>query len=149
MTTPGTVRRLTADDLPEFRRMRRALWPSAEESEADELLGRAAGEYVVFVAERDGGGLAGFAEVGTRNYAEGCTSSPVAYLEGIWVDSDRRRDSVGVALVDVALAWAQEYGFQDSASDCALDNDVSYAFHRALGFAEVDRIVCFKRSVTE
>jgi len=66
-----------------------------------------------------------------------------------WVDSDRRRDSVSVALVDVALAWAQEYGFQDFASDCALDNDVSYAFHRALGFAEVDRIVCFKRSVTE
>jgi predicted GNAT superfamily acetyltransferase len=45
------------------------------------------------------------------------------------------------------LAWAQEYGFQDFASDCALDNDVSYAFHRALGFAEVDRIVCFKRRI--
>jgi len=147
MSRGHEIRRLAESDLEEFRRMRRALWPSTEDAEADELLSREAREYVVFVAERGGGGLAGFAEVGTRNYAEGCKSSPVAYLEGIWVDPDRRRSSIGADLVDAGLAWAREYGFRDFASDCELDNDVSYAFHRAIGFAEVDRVICFQRDV--
>jgi aminoglycoside 6'-N-acetyltransferase I len=37
---------------------------------------------ITFVVESTGEGLCGFIEVSLRNYAEGCTTTPVAYIEG-------------------------------------------------------------------
>ena len=39
--------------------------------------------------------------------------------------------------------WARGHGFRALASDAELDNQVSVAAHGALGFEEVDRVVCF------
>ncbi len=89
----------------------------------------------------------GFVELGTRNYAEGCETSPVGYLEGIWADPDVRRAGLARELAERVLAWAAEHGYRDFGSDCALGNEISYAFHRAIGFEETDRIICFRREV--
>ena len=40
-----------------------------------------ADRIAILAAERPEGGLCGFIEVGSRNYAEGCESSPVPYIE--------------------------------------------------------------------
>lgn len=97
-------------DRGEFTRMRRALWSDSTADEAEEVLGRAPTRYLVVVAEEPGGGLCGFAEAGLRDYAEGCLSSPVAYLEGIWVDPEHRRSRVGAALVKWVESWAGTLG---------------------------------------
>lgn len=80
------VREYEAEDLAEWLRMRRALWPDiayADET-ADAAAWLATPGTVVLVAVRPGGPrLAGFAELGTREYADGCETSPVAYLEGV------------------------------------------------------------------
>ena len=91
----------------------------------------------------------GFCEVGARTYAEGCTTSPVGYVEGIWVEPAARRARVGRALAAAAEAWTRRRGLREIASDCALDNEVSRAFHIALGFAEVERIICFRKALDE
>ncbi len=129
--------------------MRGALWDAEAAAEAAELLAGSTDDYAVLVVDRPEGGLGAFAEVGKRSYAEGCSTSPVGYLEGIWVDPDWRRTSVGRTLVDAALQWARGQGLSEFASDCALDNDVSYAFHRALGFVETDRVICFARPIPD
>ena len=75
-------RREPGDDA-EWLRMRSALWPDATELEhqADMAQWAARPEAAVFVAVRPGGEKrAGFAEVGTRSYADGCETSPVGYL---------------------------------------------------------------------
>ena len=81
--------------------------------------------------------------VGTRKYAEGCTSSPVAYLEEWLVDADVRRQGVGRLLIAAAEAWAVANGYTELASDTTLDNEISLASHLALGFTEVERQINF------
>ena len=69
------------------------------------------------------------------------------YVEGWWVDADARRQGVGAALVRAAEAWSRERGFTEMASDVLLDNDGSHAAHRALGFAEVERVVLYRKAL--
>ena len=115
------IREAVSDDLPEWARMRRTLWPDETEPGEHELEIRAffaePGDAVTFVAERPSGGLAGFIEIDLRSWAEGCQSRPVPYIEGWYVDEDARRQGVGGALVRSAEAWARKAGFQEMASD--------------------------------
>ncbi len=148
MKTLPAVRPVETGDRAEWLRMRRSLWPdSADEhaAEIERVLSGADRSLHVLVAEREGAGLLGFLEVGTRSHAEGCTTSPVAYLEGWWVDPDARRAGVGAALVAAAEGWARARGLREIASDAELSNAGSHAAHRALGYTEVDRIVCFRK----
>jgi aminoglycoside 6'-N-acetyltransferase I len=89
----------------------------------------------------------GFAELSLRSIAEGCHSSPVAYLEGWFVEESERRRGVGAALLRAAEEWARAQACSEFASDTEIDNGVSIAAHRALGFEEVDRIVCFRKDL--
>jgi len=128
--------------------MRTALWPDDHEAEVDAFLAGAGPHLAVFVAERsdpETGRLYGFAEVGLRGYAEGCLSTPVGYLEGIWVDADARGRGIGRALVMYCERWAIEHGCVEFASDAVIDNAASHAFHRAIGFEEAVRLVCYRR----
>lgn len=145
---PSPIRIAEPQDRAELVRMRTALWPDSTASEVETLLERPRQDYLVLVAPRSSG-LCGFAEVGQRPYAGGCHSSPVAYLEGIWVDPDVRGSGVGRALVRAAEAWAVARGHTELASDTLIDNDPSIAFHRAIGFREIERIVCFRKVLRE
>ena len=89
----------------------------------------------------------GFAEVGTRSLADGCETSPVAYLEGWYVDADMRRQGVGTALIRAAEAWAREKGLNEFASDAELENIESQQAHVALGFHEVERVVLYLKTL--
>lgn len=115
-------------------------WFDAEKCGGTPLVGVA-----VLVADRGNGGLAGFVEIGSRNYAEGCTTKPVAYLEGWYVDPDARLTGLGASLIQAAETWALQHGFSEMASDTELGNDVSLQAHTALGFEEVERQICFRK----
>lgn len=143
------VRAATPADRAGVARMRHALWPDSTEPEVDEVLSWSPAYGVILVAEAAAGDPVGYAEVRLRDYAEGCVSAPVGYLEGIWVDPSARRAGVAAALVDAGTAWAGERGCTEFASDCALDNGASESWHRAIGFEEVDRAIHFKREIGE
>ncbi|HEX8851962.1 MAG TPA: GNAT family N-acetyltransferase, partial [Pyrinomonadaceae bacterium] len=91
--------------------------------------------------------VVGFAELSVRSYAEGCDSGRVAYLEGWFVESTHRGRGVGRALVAAAEDWGRTLGCTEFASDTELDNRSSAAAHVALGFEEVDRIICFRKTL--
>ncbi|HXI11762.1 MAG TPA: aminoglycoside 6'-N-acetyltransferase [Thermoanaerobaculia bacterium] len=144
------VRPYIGSDNEEWVRMRRALWPElAAETEAEDAAAwLARPDTHVLVAERpDGSGLSGFAEVAARPYADGCETSPVAYLEGWYVDADERRTGVGAALLRAAEVWARRQGYTEMASDALLENVVSQQAHEALGFAEVERAVKYRKGL--
>ena len=93
--------------------------------------------------------MIGFAEAALRHdYVNGCETSPVAFLEGLYVAPEHRRRGVARALVAAVEAWAHERGVSEFASDALLDNIESHAFHRAIGFTETERVVYFRRLLT-
>ena len=123
--------------------MRSALWPDESLADMEEWLRRP--DTVVLVADAGGARLAGFAEIGARSYADGCETTPVAYLEGWWVDEDFRRQGVGRGLIEAAEAWAREGGHAELASDAELHNVISQMAHTRLGFTEVERAVLYRK----
>lgn len=145
------VRPATAADRPEWFRLRSALWPHAVQEHArdidlylTDLEGRNAGRGLV-AQHPSGRGLCGFLEIRLRDYADGCASSPVGYVEGWYVDAEFRRAGVGAALMRAAEAWARALGLSELASDTELENGLGVSAHRALDFAEVGRIVQFRK----
>jgi len=147
------VRHVTPDLREAWLHMRSALWPEGataeHESEIDAFFaGRLREPLAVLIATGDAGEALGFAELSIRPYAEGCETDRVAYLEGWYVIPGARRTGVGRALVEAAEAWAIERGCQEFASDTLLDNHVGAEAHRALGFEEVERIRCYRKTLT-
>lgn len=90
----------------------------------------------------------GFAQCGLRHdYVEGTNSSPVGYLEGIFVAEEYRKKGVARELLEGCQAWAKEQGCKEFASDCELSNETSLNFHLKLGFQEANRIICFTKKL--
>ena len=142
MSDDFQIRPARPDDHPEWIRLRTALFPDSAESEASRYQ-----HNEVWVAETAGGSLGGFIEVGWRNYAEKCATTPVAYIEAWYVEPQLRRRGIGKALVQAAEDWARSRNFREIASDTELGNDLSVAAHQALGYEETERLVCFRKEL--
>ena len=82
-----------------------------------------------------------------RDYVEGTESSPVGYLEGIFVSEGYRKQGYAAELLSDCEAWAKEKGCTEFASDCEFENADSVRFHMSMGFEEVNRIICFRKDL--
>ena len=90
----------------------------------------------------------GFAQCGLRtDYVEGTETSPVGYLEGIFVKEQYRKNGYAKELLRACEMWAKDMGCTEFASDCELENMGSLSFHIAMGFREANRIICFKKKL--
>ena len=78
-----------------------------------------------------------------RDYVEGTYSSPVGYIEGIYVEPEFRNLGIARELTEFAKAWSKQKGCTELASDCYLSNNDSRKFHNAVGFEEAGVIVHF------
>jgi aminoglycoside 6'-N-acetyltransferase I len=145
-----TIRPAEGADSEAWERMRRALWPHGAEDHAPEIAAYfrlRPEDEACLVAEAPEGELVGFVEVRLRPWAEGCRTSPVGYLEGVYVRSRVRREGVGRRLVAAAERWARARECVEMASDHPVGDDAGGAFHAALGYAEADRIVCLRKDL--
>ncbi|MBB3287844.1 MULTISPECIES: aminoglycoside 6'-N-acetyltransferase [Rhizobium] len=128
--------------------LRAALWPGhSVEHHRAELAQFCSNENgIAFVAIDAAGHITGFAEATLRHdYVNGCETSPVLFLEGIYVRPENRREGVAQALCEAVAAWGREAGCTEFASDALIDNLASHAFHAALGFVETRRVVYFRK----
>lgn len=141
------VREMMPEDKAAWRDMRAALF-GEDPSLLGDVEGYFAGDPMIaraFIAE-DGSPI-GFVELSLRNYAEGCASSPVPYVEGLYVAEGARRRNVGRLLMTAAEDWAKANGFTEMASDTQIENEASLSAHRAYGFSEVERIACLRKDL--
>lgn len=81
------------------------------------------------------------------DYVPGAIQSPVAFVEGIYVKPEYQKQGVGKALIQYAEQWAQAQGCVELASDALLENTASHAFHKQVGFQEVERLVAFIKPI--
>ena len=141
------IRRATEKDFPQWISMRKQLWPHAsfdELKEAEHL--SKADNFVCFFAESDTF-VAGFIELALRPYVNGCNTSPVAFIEGIWVDDKLQKRGIGNLLVMKAEEWARSLSIKELASDTRIESDHSIHAHKAWGFEETERVVYFKKDL--
>ena len=125
------------------------LWPEhqAEALEHEFALLMAENKAAFFLA-RAGELPVGFAQCALRHdYVEGTSTSPVGYLEGLYVLEEHRRGGVAAGLLSACESWARQQGCREFASDCGLDNAQSLRFHLAAGFEEANRIICFTKKL--
>ena len=150
---PIQTRPVTAEDSAAWLKLRQALWPEGASDHAFEIASYFAGRLreplQVLLAFDDAGTPVGFVELSIRSQAEGCDTDSVAYLEGWYVIPEARQQGAGRALVQAAEQWAREEGCSEFASDTLVDNEVSAAAHRALGFTEIVQIRCFRKTLIE
>ena len=90
-------------------------------------------EAATFVAARCAGAVAGFIEIGTRSFAEGCETHPVACSEASHVDANVRQRGIGRALFEAGERQARKAGLKEMGSNAMIGNEVSIAVHIALG----------------
>lgn len=142
------VRPARASDLEAWAALRADLWPDGSAAEhRDEAAGMLDDASLAnFVAAAPDGTLAGFAEAALRHdYVNGCETSPVAFVEGVYVAPEHRKSDVARTLCEAIAAWGRAQGCTELASDALEDNVQSHAFHRAVGFEETERVVYFRK----
>lgn len=132
-------------DQQDWAAMRRALWPDADNGDIVRILNEPA-RFVAFIAREADGRTIGFAEASLRHdYVNGCDTSPVGFLEGIYVLPPFRRRGVATSLVRAVEHWTLAQGASELASDALVDNVASHRMHTALGFQETERVVYFRK----
>ncbi|MBK5509009.1 aminoglycoside 6'-N-acetyltransferase [Pseudomonas sp. TH15] len=131
--------------------LRQALWPHTSEQEhrgeIDAQM-REPQRYINFIAYDAQEQPIGLAEASLRrDYVNGTDSSPVVFLEGLYVAPQQRRQGVAARLIEQVAQWGRDQGCVEMASDTDVDNLPSQGTHKALGFEETERVVFFKRSL--
>jgi aminoglycoside 6'-N-acetyltransferase I len=151
MASAIQIRPVAQDDALMWLRMRKALWPDETGDHGRTIdrffSGPRTTPAEVLLACLGSGAPIGFVELSIRPYAEGCTTDRVAFVEAWFVDAEYRRNGVGAALIAAAEEWGRASRCAELASDTRTQNEVSIAAHAAVGFEEVKRLVCFRKSL--
>lgn len=141
------VRKAEEQDIKTLAGLAVRMWKN---STIDELIQEfsqlISGENAAFFLKFEKDVPIGFAQCQLRcDYVEGTASSPVGYLEGIFIKEGYRNRGYAKELLAHCESWAKARGCLEFASDCEIDNVNSYLFHRAMNFAEANRIICFTK----
>ncbi len=141
-----TIRELRATDRDLWLGMYRQLWPEHSDTallaEIDRI--NKSSKRSAYVAENHGE-AAGFAEYALRDYANGCNSQPVPFLEGVWVDEKYRSKGIAKALVSYLEKKARMAGFSEFGSDVELSNYSSQLMHERLGFKQTEKVIYYRK----
>lgn len=88
--------------------------------------------------------LVGFIQLSIRKeYVNGSSSSPVGFIEGLYVLEELRGRGIGKELVEYVLKFTKDKGIKEVASDVLIDNILSQKFHEKMGFKETERVVYY------
>lgn len=143
------IHRCGPSDVDELASLCARLWPESSVAEhRAEVVDLHSGSRVAvtFLARDDGDVAVGFAQATVRgDFVNGCDTSPVAFLEGIYVDPAHRHAGVARALCEQVESWGRAMGCAELGSDALLDNPTGHAMHLALGFEERERVVCYRK----
>lgn len=137
------------EDIDDLAQMGIDLWP---ENDLEDL--RKDFDYIighlndrVLLAETEGQKM-GFIHMSIRkDYVEGSSSSPVGYIEGLYVKPEYRNNGAARDLYEAGAKWAKSKGCSEIGSDCTLNNKLSYDFHYKIGFEEANKIICFIKEI--
>ena len=149
MSSKTVIERCSSLDQPGWLDLRLALWSDATADEHRGYMAIALAQperflqLMIYDEQRQ---PVGFIEGSLRSdYVNGTESSPVGFVEGVYVVPSWRRKGIARQLFAAIGDWAKARGCRELASDALIDNEASQRAHRALGFRETERVVYFTR----
>lgn len=138
------VRAMQKNEISIWGALRSKLWPTCKDEENQrDFKSIYIGEgnlKIVLLAFIDDVAI-GFAEIGERSVVDGCDGTPIAYIEGWYVEPIFQKQGIGSHLIRAAIAWAKDQNYKYFASDVELDNANSQRAHESVGFCETGRVV--------
>ena len=144
------IREATINDCAEIANLAKEIWTNNLISELEKEFNESivSEKACIYVFEDEDKRIKGFAQCNLRyDYVEGTQSSPVGFLEGIFITEEYRGKGIGKLLLNAVELWAKENGCIEFACDCGINNSTSYNFHIHHGFKEVNRIICFSKKI--
>lgn len=143
------IKRAETNDLEILAKLAVMMWQNHSVNELiNEFSGIMANGKSQFFLKYENDMPIGFAQCQLRyDYVEGTSTSPVGYLEGIFVKESCRNKGYAKELLAECELWAKENRCHEFASDCEIDNINSFHFHKAMNFTEANRIICFTKTL--
>jgi aminoglycoside 6'-N-acetyltransferase I len=138
------------NDLSDWLAMALALWPYESKEDMESLFHTlyTSDNDEILIAKTDEGIAVGFANISIRkDYVEGSNSSPVGYLEGIYVRPEFRKQGIAKRFIELAEDWSHKRGCTELGSDTEIENTESRNFHRHIGFTGESHIVHFIKKI--
>lgn len=142
------IRKATPADCHVLAALACRMWEADEADLTAEFAEMTASDSTACFLTVDGDEAVGFAQCSLRHdYVEGCETSPVGFLEGVYVDEMHRHSGMARALLAACEDWARSKGCTEFASDCEIDNHDSLAWHMKAGFQEMGRTIWFAKKL--
>ncbi len=141
--------RATEASLNDWVSMGFQLWPDSTKDELRDvfldILKSDKEEGLLYYLDNE---YVGFINISIRSdYVNGSTTSPVGYVEGIYVKPEYRNRNIARDLIRAGEIWASSKGCKQVGSDILVDNKNSYDFHKKVGFDEVETVICFIKDI--
>ena len=90
----------------------------------------------------------GFIHLSIRSgFVEGADTTPVGYVEGIYVKPDFRRKGVAKELYHAGLEWLKSKKCTQISGDIWINDNMCPDFYVGMGFKEVNRIICYINNI--
>lgn len=143
------IKEAKINDINHLVNLARALWLDSSIDELSKLFSEVIDckDRIIYLALEECQ-ITGFAYFSLRrDYVEGTSTSPIGYLEGIYIKPNYRNKGFGKQLIEKGLIWAKLKRCKEFASDCEIDNELSILFHKKIGFREANKIVCFVKDI--
>lgn len=143
------IEKINKDNFNEWLSMALSLWPDNGKNELKDefhkMLSSTKEQAFIYKLDNE---YIGFINISIRtDYVEGSNSSPVGFVEGIYVKPGYRNKGIAKELITKGEEWAKSKGCTQMGSDIEIDNDISYKFHQKVGFDEANRIICFIKDI--
>ena len=146
-----TIERCSNLDQPGWLQMRLALWTDATVDDHRGYMAISLAQperFLQLMMYDENHQPIGFIEGSIRgDYVNGTETSPVGFVEGVFVVPAWRRKGIARRLFAAIGDWAKARGCRELASDALIDNEASQRAHRALGFEETERVVYFSKKL--
>lgn len=145
-----TIFKLRRADDAKLMILARKLWPYVPARDLKTVFGNAHKRpaKATLIGARTDTALIGFIYATVRvDYVEGSDTSPVAYLEGIYVEPQHRKQGIAQEMLAELESWSRKKGLTELGSDAYATNKLSRRVHVRLGFKPQPLIAPFLKKI--